>query len=341
MAKPKLALYWAASCGGCEITVLDVEEKILDIADFFDIVFWPCAMDFKYEDVEALEDGEIDLTLFNGAIRTTENEYMAQLLRRKSKLLVAFGSCAHEGCIPALANFYDRQSIFDYVYRESPSLEEATRGVFPQPKTTMPEGEIDIPEFYDTVKTLDQVVDVDYTIPGCPPQSAQVIAVMEAVMEILKSGKPLPPKGAVLGAGEKTCCDECPRERKEKKIKEFFRPHEIIPKEDVCLLDQGILCMGPATRSGCGALCVQVNIPCRGCYGAPPNVRDQGAKMVSALSSVIDAETPEEARKIMSKIVDQLGTFYRFSMAHSTFKRVQMSNGKPGEKERVAASTKV
>ncbi len=331
MAKPKLALYWAASCGGCEITVLDIEEKILDVADFFDIVFWPCAMDFKYEDVEALADNEIDITLFNGAIRTSENEHMAKLLREKSKILIAFGSCAQEGCIPGLSNFYDRESTLHYIFCDAPTLEEETRCTYPKTHTEMPEGEIEIPEFYNTVKTLDQVVEVDYIIPGCPPQSFQVWGVLEAVMDILKNGKPLPPKGAVLGAGDKTCCDECPRVRKEKKIKEFFRPHQIIPKEDECLLDQGILCMGPATRSGCGALCVKANIPCRGCYGAPPNVRDQGAKMISALSSVIDASTPEEARKIMEKIADPLGTFYRFSLAHSTFRRAQIPNGKPEE----------
>ena len=323
MAKPKLALYWAASCGGCEITVIDIEEKILDVAEFFDIVFWPCVMDFKYHDVEAMEDGEIDITLFNGAIRTSENEHLAKLLRQKSKLLIAFGSCAHEGCIPGLSNFYDKKSTFEYVYKESPSLEEESKGVYPQTKTEMKEGEIDIPEFWDTVKPLNQIVDVDYYIPGCPPQSFQVAAVILAVMDILETGKELPPQGAILGADGKSCCDECSRERKEKKIKEFFRPHEIIPKEEECLLDQGILCMGPATRSGCSALCPQANVPCRGCYGAPENVKDQGAKMISALSSVIDASSPEEIRKIIGKIADPLGTFYRFSLASSTFKRVQ------------------
>ncbi|GAB4298564.1 MAG: hypothetical protein Kow0098_23970 [Ignavibacteriaceae bacterium] len=86
--------------------------------------------------------------------------------------------------------------------------------------------------------------------------------------------------------------------------------------------------MGPATRSGCGALCVQAGNSCRGCYGAPPNVRDQGAKMISALSSVIDATSPEEVKKIIDKIADPLGTFYRFSLAASTFKRVQQPKEK-------------
>ena len=78
MAKPKLAIYWAASCGGCDIAILDIEDKILAVADFFDMVFWPCAMDFKYKDVEAMEDKSITLTLFNGAIRSDENYEMAE-----------------------------------------------------------------------------------------------------------------------------------------------------------------------------------------------------------------------------------------------------------------------
>ncbi|MCJ7824362.1 MAG: F420-nonreducing hydrogenase, partial [Anaerolineales bacterium] len=102
--KGVLALYWAASCGGCEIAVLGINEKILDVAAAFDIVFWPVALDGKVSDIEKMDDKSIDLCLFNGAIRTSEQEYMARLMRRKSKALVAFGSCAHEGCIPGLAN---------------------------------------------------------------------------------------------------------------------------------------------------------------------------------------------------------------------------------------------
>jgi F420-non-reducing hydrogenase small subunit len=153
MSKPKLALYWAASCGGCEIAVLDVEEKILDVAAFFDIVFWPCAMDFKYKDVQAMEDGSIDLCLFNGAIRTSENEALARLLRRKSKVLVAFGSCATDGCIPGLANLTTRQEILDWVYQGSPSTVNQN-GARPQPHFRVPEGELEIPEFYEEVRTL-------------------------------------------------------------------------------------------------------------------------------------------------------------------------------------------
>jgi F420-non-reducing hydrogenase small subunit len=321
MAKPKLAIYWAASCGGCDIAILDIEEKILDVADFFDIVFWPCATDFKYDDVRKMDDKSITLTLFNGAIRSDENYEIAELLRRKSVLLCAFGSCAHEGCIPGLANFYDKQSIMEYAYKQSPSTVNP-EGIFPQTETKVPEGTLHIPNLWNTVRTLRQVVDVDYSIPGCPPQSDQIAAVVGAVIDIIKNGKPLPPKGTVLGASEKSCCDECKRERNIKKIKKFIRPFETVTDPNLCLMEQGILCMGPATRSGCGAKCVNAGVPCRGCYGLPSNIRDQGAKMASAVASVVDTTDPAEAQKIIDTIADPLGTFYRFSLPDSMLRRV-------------------
>ena len=85
--KPKVAFYWAASCGGCEITITELGMNLVAVGDAVDIVFWPCAMDFKYSDVEAMDDAEIDVCFFNGAIRTSENEHLAKLLRRKSKVL--------------------------------------------------------------------------------------------------------------------------------------------------------------------------------------------------------------------------------------------------------------
>ena len=322
MTKPKLAVYWAASCGGCDIAILDIEDKILDVADFFDVAFWPCATDFKYKDVEAMADKEITLTLFNGAIRSSENYEIAQLLREKSAVLVAFGSCAADGGIPGLGNIYNKQLICDYAYHQSPSTVNPEK-IIPQPKTEVPEGTLTIPVLWNTVRTLPQVVDVDYIIPGCPPQSDQIAGVVVAVIDILKNAKPLPPKGTILGATEKSCCDECIRTRDVKKITKFVRPFEIVTDPEICLMEQGIVCCGPATRSGCGAKCVMAGVPCRGCYGKPVNIRDQGAKMVSAIASVIDSTDQEEINKIITAIPDPVGTFYRFSLPDSMLRRVQ------------------
>jgi F420-non-reducing hydrogenase small subunit len=317
MSKPKLALYWAASCGGCEIAVVRLYAKILDVADIFDIVLWPCVMDFKYKDVEALPDKSIDLCLFNGAIRNSEQEYMAQLLREKSKALVAFGACAYTGGIPGLGNVADRESIFQCVYGETFSTVNDD-GVRPQTSYQVPEGELTLPKFYDTVRTLAQVVPVEYFIPGCPPVKEQVEAVVQAVVE----GK-LPAPGSVVGASDKTVCDSCTRIREEKRISRFYRPWEIDPDPSRCLLEQGVICAGPATRGGCGAPCLSVNMPCKGCYGPPPNVVDQGGKLLSALSSIIDSQDPAEIERVANAIPDVLGTCYLFGLPASLLRRVR------------------
>jgi F420-non-reducing hydrogenase small subunit len=323
MSKPKFAMYWAAACGGCEIAVLEIKEKILDVAEAFDLVFWPVALDYKYKDVEAMEDGAITLTLFNGAVRNSENEHIARLLRQKSQVLVAFGACASSGGIPGLANVSSAREIMDLVYTQEPSIDNPDK-VYPQTSYQVSEGELTLPKLYDTVLALDQVVDVDYYVPGCPPEGEQIWTVMSTVIDILKNGGELPPKGSVLGAGDKSCCDECPRVKEEKKITEFKRPWEIIPDPEKCLLEQGMICMGPATRSGCGSRCTSVAMPCRGCYGPPPGVVDQGAKMLSTLASIVDAETPEQIGEIAATVLDPLGTFYRFGLAGSLLRRAKV-----------------
>jgi F420-non-reducing hydrogenase small subunit len=316
-AKPKLALYWAASCGGCEIAVLAIHEKILDVAAAFDVVLWPCVMDFKKKDVEAMADGEIDVCLFNGAIRTDENAEWAHLLRRKSKVMVAYGSCASEGCIPGLANFTDRQQMMQYIYLDSPSVDNP-ESVLPQTETQVPEGVLTLPDYWNTVKTLDQVVQVEYYLPGCPPEAEWTLAAVDAIL----SGN-LPPVGSVIGLAS-TVCDQCARTRNEKKINRFYRPYEIIPDPDICLLEQGLFCAGIATRAGCGALCPQVNRGCEGCYGPPEGVEDAGARLISGISSVIDANTPEEIDAILDTLPDPAGYFYRFGLPHSMMHRVRL-----------------
>ncbi|PDM26563.1 oxidoreductase [Candidatus Bathyarchaeota archaeon B24-2] len=308
MDKLKIAFYWAASCGGCEIAVLDINEKILDVVEKAEIVFWPVAIDTKYKDVEAMPDKSIDVCFFNGAIRTSENEYMAKLLRRKSKILIAFGSCSNDGCVVGLANLWDRDTIFRRLYIETPSTKNP-EGVLPKTKVSVQEGELTLPEFYDTVKTLDQVVEVDYYLSGCPPPIPCIISAFNAIL----SGN-LPPKGSSF-LPDKSVCDECPRIKKDRKITEIRRIYEIEDDFETCFWDQGVVCMGPATRAGCEAQCIKANIPCTGCGGPGPGVKDQGAAMMSAVASI----APN--KEVLDEIVDPVGTFYKYSLARSILRR--------------------
>jgi len=325
MAKPKVAFYWCASCGGCEETVVDLNEDILKVTDAVDIVLWPVALDFKRKDIEALPDGEIAVSFINGAVRLEEQEEMVKLLRQKSKLVVAFGACAHLGGIPGLGNFWNRETIFQWVYKEAPTVENP-EGVTPQTRVKVEEGELTLPEFYDTVKTLDQTIPVDYYLPGCPPPPDLV---MNAITAILKGE--LPEKGAVL-APKKALCDTCPRvDSKPEKlsIKEIKRPWQIKIDPEKCFLAQGLICMGPATRSGCGETCIRANMPCRGCFGPVDGVIDQGARALSMIASLLGLEEEkslpeEEVMKLISTVVDPAGTFYRFSLPSSILRRRRM-----------------
>ena len=319
--KPKLSMYWAASCGGCEIALVNINEKILDVAAAFDFMFCPCLIDTKKKDIEAMPDESIAITLFNGAIRTEENQEMACLLRKKSRFLIAFGSCSYEGCIPGLGNLSTKADVMKTVYLDNASIDNPS-GIVPQPVTKVPEGTLHLPVFFDAVNTLAQVTDVDYFIPGCPPEPHQIWNVLEAVV----SGKPLPPKGSVIGAGKSTVCEECDHIKEDKNIKGLRRTYEFVPDAKQCLLEQGLICMGIATRDGCGALCPKVNMPCTGCYGPPEGVPDQGAKMVGALGSILDIgdlkglpeeEIDKRTDAILDAIPDFAGTFYKYTLPGS------------------------
>ena len=317
MAKPKIGIYWCASCGGCEEAVVDLAEDILGVVEAVDIVMWPVAMDFKKADVAAMPDQSIVATLVNGAIRTSEQEEMARLMRRKSQFIVAYGACAQSGGIPGLANQFPREQMLRYVYDESPSTvnREGTR---PQVSHNQNGHTVTLPAFWNVVRTLDQVIDVDYYIPGCPPTPSITKAAIGAILE----GK-LPPKGSVL-APDIALCDECPRKAtkpKDVSFTKFRRPHLTKLDPETCFLAQGLVCMGPATRGGCEAACTRGNMPCSGCFGPTSRVRDQGAKILSSLCANLAARNEEEIATALEGIPDPIGTFYRYGLANSLLRR--------------------
>ena len=309
MAKPKVAFYWCASCGGCEEAIVDLAEGVLKVVEAVDIVFWPVALDFKRSDVEAMPDASIEVAFVNGAIRLSEQETMAKLMRRKSKLIIAYGACAYQGGIPGLANLTDKEAILDYVYHQAPSNSDGA-AARPQEHTRVLEGELELPEFYDTVKALDQVIDVDYYLPGCPPTPKITLKAIEAILQ----GQ-LPAKGAVL-AGDRALCYECElNSTKPEKllVRELKRVHQVILERDKCLLAQGIMCLGPATRGGCEALCIHGGMPCTGCFGPLERVRDYGAKALSAVASIVDTTDEKALDRAFQAVPDPAGTFYRYS----------------------------
>ena len=326
--KIKIAQYWGAGCGGCDVALLDIDAKILDVHAIAEVVFWPIGFDGKLKEIEAMPDKSITVSFYNGAIRNSENEHVAKVLRQKSVVMISFGSCACFGGTPGLANVTNRKEVFETVYKNTQSTDNPDF-VTPQTHLKVKEGELDLPLFWDSVKTLDEVVDVDYFMPGCPPTTNLIAMAVDAVAKHVTTGAPLPPKGTII-ASDKTPCDECKRERVEKgrRIDKIYQAYEIKPDPKKCLLDQGLICIGPATRAGCGAMCPNAQMPCRGCMGPTSGVTDQGSSMLSALSSILNITDSEaqmnedQIMTMMSQVKDPLGTFYAFTLPKSPLRRI-------------------
>jgi F420-non-reducing hydrogenase small subunit len=252
---------------------------------------------------------------------------MVRLLRGKSQLVFAFGSCSHLGGVPGLANLWTKDTIFQTVYMENVSTLNPG-GTLPQMITAEDGHELTLPQFFDTVRTLDQVVDVDYYVPGCPPTPKILLA---AVNQLL-SGQ-LPERGAVL-APDYALCEDCPRRDSHPDhlaLEEFKRPQEVVIDEGKCLLAQGILCLGPATRAGCEAPCIQGNMPCTGCFGPTSRVRDFGGKALSAIASVAGAKEEAAILRAFENIPDPVGAFYRYSLPSSLLRRRRVQESRQPE----------
>ncbi len=316
MIKPKIAMYWCASCGGCEESLLDAGGPLLSILENFDVVFWPFALDYKFEDLRKLADRELAAVFVNGAVATVEQLEAARLLRRKSRLVFAQGSCAHIGGVYGLANFFSREAIMKEVYIDSPATDNPEK-IVPGDPVRNEKGRFDLPGFSDRLRPLNQAIEVDYFIPGCPPPPELVL---EAFLAL--DTENLPGKGTVLAPRQALCkfCDRRETFPESLEKKKFRRIHETEWDAGVCFLAQGIVCFGPCTRGGCGSRCIDGNMPCRGCFGPLDGAKDHGAAAVSLLSSLFETAEPDVLDAIVESIPDPGGLFYRYGAASGILK---------------------
>lgn len=319
MNKIKLAVAAGSYCGGCDMSIVALNEMLIPIEEAIDLQYWQFAADFKLDDVKKLKDKEIDICLYNGPIRTSEHAEIAHLFSKKSKVMIAYGSCACYGGIPQLANTYTAKEVLDTAYVHGHNMDDSGKNHMQTESEYKKGRKMTLPKLKDSCLPLAAEVPVDYYVPGCPPVPTQWEMLVEVIMNYIQKAD-LPKRGTVF-AGETALCEECGREKPDEiVINRILRPHEVDPDPEKCLLAQGIICMGPATRAGCGGQCtLGANMPCRGCFGPAPEVNDQGIKMLSAIASIIGAKTeaelgPEALEKLMEKVVDPFGTFYRFAV---------------------------
>jgi len=299
----KVAEEWLNICGGCEVSILDIGEPLLDILPKLEFVHMPVLMDHKYfgqtgEGTE-LTIPEADIGIVSGGVRNEKEKHVLEEMRKKTNTLISLGSCASFGGIPAMANMFPLDDLYNKVYRDSVTTDSAD---------TPAEN---LPPLLDRVYALDEVVTVDVYIPGCPPNPTMIADALTALLE----GKP-------FELPERSVCDDCPV-RREKKAGggEIKRPLDTPqfaqdqPWDNTrCLMEQGYLCLGPVTRSGCASVyeeggpkvprCIQGYMPCRGCFGPIRKGANPLVDMMGALSSIgLDAKQVLDRRALLNRYI--------------------------------------
>ena len=299
----KVAEEWLNICGGCEVSILDIGEPLLDILPNLDFVHMPVIMDHKYygqtgEETE-ITIPEADVGIISGGVRNEKEKHVTEEMRKRCNTLISLGSCACFGGIPAMANMYPLDDLYQKVYRDSVTTPAADT-----PATNLP-------PLLDRVYAVDEVVPVDLYIPGCPVNPNMIVEALTALLE----GKP-------FELAERSVCDECPVKREKKAGGgEVKRPLEDMqfdqdgPWENTrCFMEQGYLCLGPVTRAGCAQpreeggpsipRCIQGYMPCRGCFGPIRMKANPLVDMMGALSSIgLDAKQVIDRRALLNRYI--------------------------------------
>ena len=298
----KVAEEWLNICGGCEVSILDIGEALLDVLPSLEFVHMPVLMDHKYfgqtGEGTQMEIPEADVGIISGGVRNEKEKHVAEEMRKKCKTLIALGSCACYGGIPAMANMWKLQEVADKVYRGSKTTESADT-----PKENLP-------PLLESLLALDEVVKVDVYIPGCPTNPSLIV---EAITSLL-TGKPF-----VLQ--EKSVCDECPVKREKKAaggaLKRPIEPLDVKvgePWEKTrCYMEQGFLCLGPVTRAGCATAdvggtkvprCIKGHMTCRGCFGPIRKGANPLVDMMTAISSIgLDPKQILDRRAMLNRYI--------------------------------------
>ncbi|MCC7554303.1 MAG: F420-nonreducing hydrogenase [Methanobacteriaceae archaeon] len=305
--KAKIGTMWLGGCSGCHLSIADFHESLLDVLELAEFEFSPVLMDTKYDEVP-----ELDVLIVEGGIRNDENRELAEMLNEKAKFIICYGTCACYGGIPGLGNLFTVDELEEEAYINSLSTVN--------PDKIIPNEEV--PHLESRVRPLEDVMDIDLMVPGCPPRS-DVVA--QAVVALLK--------GETIELPTTNLCEVCPREKPPEGLAMDFikRQFEVgAPEKDLCLISQGLVCMGPATVSLCGAECPSIAIQCRGCYGPTAKVLDQGAKMVSAIASDygIDEDKTVDPEEVANQLDDIVGTFYTYTLPAALVPAKMQKGGK-------------
>lgn len=162
MTTPTLATVWLDGCSGCHMSLLDTDDRLLQLAQRCRVVYSPLV------DTKVFPDG-VDITLVEGSVSTTEDEEKIRTVRRRTRVLVSLGDCAVTGNVPAMRTPFPLEDLLQRTYVETADLNPGA------PTKT-------IPKLLRRVRPVHEVVAVDLVVPGCPPSADTIFAVLTALL---------------------------------------------------------------------------------------------------------------------------------------------------------------
>jgi len=163
--KPRVATVWLGGCSGCHMSFLDLDERLIELADKIELVYSPIA-DFK------TFPHNVDVTLVEGAVTNVENEEMAHIVRKNSRFVVSFGDCATTGNVTAMRNRFSTNEIIERSYKELADI-----------SNSLPNDHTVIAQLCEQALPLHHVIRVDAFLHGCPPTPDGIWFAMNELLE--------------------------------------------------------------------------------------------------------------------------------------------------------------
>lgn len=284
--KTRISTEWLSGCSGCHVAMVDLHEKLLNLVDEVEFVRIPVLMDQK-------EYPEADIGLVEGAIRSQHDRKCLEKMRESCKKLVAFGTCAVYGGPSGIGWLYGRDTILKKIYAETPTSMEG--GLQPE----------DAPELEQGVTPVDEAVDIDFYLPGCPPHPYYIALAVKTLI-----GASVPPMKA------QTVCSACERRMEKREGVQLRKGISAAEEDDVCLLSQGVVCLGSVTMDRCQAQCPNKGVACAGCTGPSLDlIVEPHLDIRTILARRMGMLTGIDPEEIVEYIEKEAKTFYSYSLS--------------------------
>jgi F420-non-reducing hydrogenase small subunit len=284
--KTTISTDWLSGCSGCHIAIVDLHEKLLNLVDEVEFVRVPVLMDEKGYP-------KADVGIVEGAIRSHHDRECVQKMRDSVKTLVAFGTCSSFGGPSGIGWLHKPEDVLDRVYSSGPTNTPGDR-----PDST-------VPKLEDSVTPIDEVVKVDFYLPGCPPSPYFVAAALKRLLS-----------GEAPKLTGQTVCGGCDRKMLKKPGTPLRAGAVTAPDESACLLSQGVVCMGSVTINRCQAPCPRSAVACTGCNGPSPLlVKEPQLEMRTLLAERMHKLCGIPVAEVKSYLEADAKTYYSYAMA--------------------------